>query len=76
MIGAGKRKKGLVDVCSSLMTDAQSGKTMKPLEGTLNDPSPSAKPFAGLNAVARSALRSLVGASSAMCSRSIGTIGV
>jgi pimeloyl-ACP methyl ester carboxylesterase len=43
---AGKRKERLMDVCSSLMTDAQSAKTVKPPKGALDDPTPSTEPFA------------------------------
>jgi hypothetical protein len=44
--GAGKRKEGLVNVCPLLMADAQSAESMKPSKCSLNDPSPSAEPFA------------------------------
>jgi hypothetical protein len=44
--GAGKRKERLMDVCSPLMTDAQSAKTVKPPKSALDDPTPSAEPFA------------------------------
>jgi hypothetical protein len=46
MEGAGKRKERLVNVCSPLVADAQSAESMKPSKGSLNDPSPSAAPFA------------------------------
>jgi hypothetical protein len=41
----------MMNVCAALVADAQSAKAMKPTKGAFNDPTPAAKPFAGLDAI-------------------------
>jgi hypothetical protein len=42
-----------MDVCSPLVPNAQSAKTVQPSQGTLDNPTPSAKPFTRVHAVSR-----------------------
>ena len=61
---AGKSKeRALVEVCSSLMSYAQSAKAVEPTQGALDDPPPSAEPFARRYVMARDSSRNAAFAS-------------
>jgi len=42
----GQQEKGLTDVRAALVADSQSAKFVKTPQGSLDDPTPAAKPFA------------------------------
>jgi hypothetical protein len=41
-----QQEKGLMNICTALVTDPQSAKSVKPPKGSFDDPTPAAKPFA------------------------------
>ena len=43
---AGQREKGLMNVSAALVADPQPAKPVKPPEGSFDNPTPAAKPFA------------------------------
>lgn len=66
-----------MDVCSPLVPYAQSAKAVKPTQGTLDDPPPSAEPFARLHAIAgNSSGNTPTAQPGPMGSRSIRSIGM
>jgi hypothetical protein len=66
-----------VHVCSPLMSDAQSAEAVEPTQGSLDDPTPSTKPFARLHAVARdTSCNAPTAQPSPMGSRSVRSVGM